>query len=106
MASLAREAVSLEPRSYIPHYVLGSVLFRQGKLEQAASELEISRDLDPYSSRVRFTLAQVDLRLGRKEAAAQERKAYAQLRPTEDSFRESGKLPVSLFGVSEQDGAH
>jgi predicted Zn-dependent protease len=106
VASLAREAVSLEPRSYIPHYVLGSVLFRQGNLEQAASQLEISRDLDPYSSRVRFTLAQVDLRLGRKEAAAQERKAYEQLRPTEDSFRQSGKLPVSVFGLSEQDAAH
>ena len=102
MVSLAGEAVSLEPRSYIPHYVLGSVLVREGKLEQAASELEISRDLDPYSSRVRFTLAQVDLRLGRKEAAAEERKAYEQLRPTEDLFRESGKLPVSVFGLSEQ----
>jgi predicted Zn-dependent protease len=105
MVSLAGEAVSLEPRSYIPHYVLGSVLVRQGKLEEAANELGISRDLDPYSSRVRFTLAQVDLRLGRKEAAAEERKAYEQLRPTEDLFRESGKLPASVFGLSEQQAA-
>jgi predicted Zn-dependent protease len=105
MVSMAKEAVALEPQSYIPHYVLGCVLVRQGKLEEAASELGISRDLDPYSSRVRFTLAQVDLRLGRKEAAAQERKAYEQLRPTEDLFRESGKLPASVFGLSEQQAA-
>jgi predicted Zn-dependent protease len=105
MVSLAKEDVALEPRSYIPHYVLGSVLIREGKLEEAASELEISRDLDPYSSRVRFTLAQVDLRLGRKEAAAQERKAYEQLKPIDDSFREFGKLPVSVYGLSEQRAA-
>jgi predicted Zn-dependent protease len=102
MVSLAREAVALEPRSYIPHYVLGSVLVRSGKLEEAARELEMSRDLDPYSSRVRYTLAQVNLRLGRKEAAAQEQKAYEQLKPIDDSFREFGKLPASVFGVSEQ----
>lgn len=105
MVSLAKEAVALEPRSYIPHYVLGSVLIREGKLEEAASELEISRDLDPYSSRVRFSLAQVDLRLDRKEAAAQEQKAYEQLRPIDDLFRESGKLPVSVYGLSEQRSA-
>lgn len=97
MVSLAKEAVALEPGSYIPHYVLGSVFFRQEKLEEAASELEISRDLDPYSSRVRFTLAKVDLRLDRKEAAAQEQKAFEQLRPIDDSFRESGKLPASVY---------
>lgn len=97
MVSLAKEAVALEPRSYIPHYVLGSVLLREGKLEEAASELETSRDLDPYSSRVRFTLAQVDLRLDRKEAAAREQKAFEQLRPIDDSFRESGKLPASVY---------
>ena len=39
MVSLAGEAVSLEPRSYIPHYVLGSVLVREGKLEQAREYL-------------------------------------------------------------------
>lgn len=102
MVSLAKEAVALEARSYIPHYVLGSVLFRQGKLEEAASELQISRDLNPYSSRVRFTLAQVNLRLGRKEAAAQEQEVYQQLKPAEDSFREFGKLPASVFELAEQ----
>jgi tetratricopeptide (TPR) repeat protein len=105
MVSLSKEAVTLEPRSYIPHYVLGSVLLREGKLEEAASELEISRDLNPYSSRVRFTLAQVDLRLDRKEAAAQEQKAYEQLRPVDESFRESGKLPASVYGIPEQRSA-
>jgi hypothetical protein len=79
-----------------------TVLFRQGKLEEAASELQLSRDLDPYSSRVRFTLAQVNLPLGRKEAAAREQEVYQQLTPAEDSFREFGKLPTSVFGLSEQ----
>lgn len=97
MVSLAKEAVALEPESYIPHYVLGSVLVRQGRLDQAASELETSRDLDPYSSRVRFALAKVDLRLDRKEAAAEEQKAFERLRPIDDSFRDSGKLPVSVY---------
>jgi tetratricopeptide (TPR) repeat protein len=97
MASLAKEAVALEPGSYIPHYVLGLVLVRQGKLEEAAIELEVSRDLDPYSSRVRFELAKVDLRLDRKEAAAKEQKVFEELQPIDNSFREFGKLPASVY---------
>ena len=97
MVSLAKEAVALEPGSYIPHYVLGCVLVREGKLEEAASELETSRDLDPYSSRVRFELAKVDLRLDRKEAAAREQKVFEELRPIGNSFREFGKLPMSVY---------
>ena len=97
MVSLAKEAVALEPASYIPHYVLGLVLVRQGTLEKAASELELSRDLDPYSSRVRFELAKVDLRLDRKEAAAKEQKAFEELKPIDNSFREFGKLPASVY---------
>jgi tetratricopeptide (TPR) repeat protein len=97
VASLAREAVALEPGSYIPHYVLGLVLVREGKLDEAANELEISRDLDPYSSRVRFELAKVDLRLDRKEAAAKEQKVFEELQPIDNSFREFGKLPASVY---------
>jgi predicted Zn-dependent protease len=97
MASLAKEAVAVEPGSYIPHYVRGLVLVRQGNLEEAATELEISRDLDPYSSRVRFELAKVDLRLDRKEAAAKEQRAFEELKPIDNSFREFGKLPASLY---------
>jgi predicted Zn-dependent protease len=89
--------VALEPGSYIPHYVLGLVLVREGKLEEAANELEVSRDLDPYSSRVRFELAKVDLRLDRKEAAAKEQKVFEELQPIDNSFREFGKLPASVY---------
>ena len=100
---LAQQAVRLEPKSYMAHYLLGRVLVKSDKIEEGTRELEISRDLEPNSSRVRYVLAQVYRRLRRKEDALREQKAFDRLRLIEDSIIQYGKLPASLFEPEKQD---
>ncbi len=100
---LAREAVELEPKSFLTHYLLGAMLLRTGKLDEALQALETARLIEPNSSRVRYTLSQVYQRLKRKTDADRERAAFQKLKPLEDSFREFGKLPASLFLQERED---
>jgi tetratricopeptide (TPR) repeat protein len=96
---LAQEAVRLDPKSFMAHLFLGSLLAKAGKLEEGARELETSRDLEPDSSHVRYALAHAYERLDRKDDALREQRAFERLKPLEEPLP-FGKAPSS-FSPSE-----
>jgi len=100
----AQEAVRLGPRSFMAHYLLGRLLMKDNQLLEGARQLEISRNLNPDSSRVRFALSQAYRRLHRQEEARREQQAFDRLRLLEDSFMDYGKLPASLYEAKRSAG--
>ncbi|MGH9506090.1 MAG: tetratricopeptide repeat protein [Terriglobales bacterium] len=100
-AVYARQAVALDPRNFATHYMAGLILFRQGDFAAAAGQLGQSKALQPDSSQVRYTLAQVDLRLHRTQAALREEKAFRRLEQLTSSFRLRGVLPASVYEHSK-----
>ena len=101
--AMATEAVALDPKSFKTHFFLGKLLFKAEKLEQSAKELEISRELDPSSSAVRFALIRVYKSLGREAEAAREAELFQRLRIAEDQFRKSGRVSASYFEPEASD---
>ena len=94
---LAREAVALDPKSFKAHFSLGRLLQKTDKLAESAKELEISRDLAPSSSMVRFALIKTYVALGQTAAADRETEMFKRLRAAEDQFKKSGQVPASYF---------
>ena len=103
--NLAQEAVHFDPKSFVAHLFLGNLLVKAGKLEQGLEELEISRDLEPNSSHVRFALAQVYRRLNRPEDALREQKAFERLKPSEEPGLPFGQAIGSPSAPSKPDFA-
>jgi tetratricopeptide (TPR) repeat protein len=95
--SFAEQAAALNPKSFKAHYLLGKMLFKVEKFAASAKELEISRDLDPTSSAVRFALVRTYKSLGREADAAREAAIFRRLRSAEDQFRTTGRVSPSFF---------
>ena len=93
----AEQAVSLDPKSFKAHFVLGKLLFKTERLAESAKELETSRDLDPTSSAVRFALVRTYKSLGKEADAAREAAIFRRLRTAEDQFRTTGRVSPSYF---------
>ncbi len=100
----AREAVQLDPKSQVGYYLLGSLLVKEEKLEEAARALENCRDLNPYASRVHYVLARVYRRLGRKAEALREQEAFERTRAIDDAIENYGLVPAAVLEkVGESD---
>lgn len=97
MLKLAAEAVALEPKSFKTHFFRGKLLYKMEQLNESLRELEISRDLDPSSSAVRFALVRAYKTAGREADAQREATAFKTLRAAEDQFHNTGRLPASFF---------
>lgn len=95
--SFAAEALALDPASFKAHFFLGRLLFKEEKFAESARELEISRDLNPSGSAIRFALIRAYNALGRKIEAKREASVFKRLRELEDRFRQSGQVPASTF---------
>jgi len=68
---LCEEALRIHPGYAKGHFILGTVLWRQGKLEDAAQELETSLRLDPARDDAQYVLGCVDLARKMPEPARQ-----------------------------------
>lgn len=75
----AREAVNLNPRLSLGHYVLGRTLLETEQVTEAVAELEVARRLSPNEPRIHFVLARAYGRAGRKSEADQARETFARL---------------------------
>src|SRR6185503_8837865 len=64
-----REAARLNPNDAISLALLGSVLVRQNRLEEARIYLEKAVEIDPEDSGTRYNLAAVEFGLGDSRAA-------------------------------------
>jgi predicted Zn-dependent protease len=102
---LAAEAVKMEPKSFKTHFFLGKMLYKAEKFKESIRELEISRDLDPSSSMVRFALVRAYKAVGREADAGREATAFKTLRTAEDQFHNTGRLPASFFESNPAAGA-
>lgn len=95
--SYAREAVLLAPASHLAHLYLGRLLMMAGEKAAGLKEIEISRDLAPNNSRVRYLLAQAYRSAGRPAEAAREHEEFEKLRPADESWKRYRRLPASAF---------
>jgi tetratricopeptide (TPR) repeat protein len=93
----AQQAVTLDPKSFKAHFVLGKILFKTEKFAESAKELETSRDLDPTSSAVRFALVRTYKSLRKDAEAAREAAVFKRLRAAEDQFRTTGHVSPTYF---------
>ena len=75
----AQRAVRLSPTSSVAHYVLGRIYLKQRETTSAVSELEMARQLEPLSARVRYSLSQAYAQAGFKEKAAREQGEFERL---------------------------
>lgn len=99
--ALARKAISIEPANAEAHHLLGRMLFADGDLAAAATELETAKRLAPHNPSVRFHLAMVYGRLGRTEAAKAESAAFLKLKKQADTVSH-GNLPPSVTQEAKQ----
>jgi tetratricopeptide (TPR) repeat protein len=75
-----RQAVALEPDSFVAHNALGRLLIASGDLTGGIAELEKSKQLAPDSPDTRFELASAYTKAGRSQDAARERAAFLRLK--------------------------
>lgn len=75
----AREAVGIEPGSFVARYALGRALVESGDLEKGVAELEISKEQAPDSPPTRLALASAYAKAGRKLDAERERAVFLKL---------------------------
>jgi predicted Zn-dependent protease len=76
----AREAVALEPESFVAHIALGRLLVVSGDLEGGIAELEQAKKLAPDSPDTRIGLASAYAQAGRTQDAARERAEFVRLK--------------------------
>ena len=81
---LLRKSIELDGRLAEPHYQLGKLALRGGRIQEASEELQAAVKVEPNSSKNRYALAQVYRKLGRSDDAARELQAYQKLKATED----------------------
>lgn len=88
--SLAEEAVKLNPRLPLGHYVLGRLLFDSGQGARAIQELELAKSLRPDEPRVYFALARAYAKANRKADAEQARETFMRLNQKADEAEGRG----------------
>lgn len=76
---LAEEAVKLNPRLALGHYLFGRLLFDTNQIPRAISELETSARMTPNDARIYFALARAYARANRKADADRARQTFTRL---------------------------
>jgi tetratricopeptide (TPR) repeat protein len=76
----ARDAVRLEPDSFVAHNALGRLLVASGALGDGILELERAKTLAPESPDTRIELASAYAKAGRTQDAARERAEFLRLK--------------------------
>jgi tetratricopeptide (TPR) repeat protein len=76
-----RESLRIEPAAVLPHLGLGSLLFEQGRLDEAVEELETARDIAPDFFAVRTNLGRLYQLQHRYAEAAAEHAAAIEAAP-------------------------
>ncbi|CDM64384.1 tetratricopeptide repeat protein [Pyrinomonas methylaliphatogenes] len=75
----AEEAVRLNPRDPLAHYILGRLLFDLGQTARAIESLETARTLAPQEPKIYFALARAYARANRRADAEQAREMFLKL---------------------------
>jgi tetratricopeptide (TPR) repeat protein len=83
--SYAEEAVKLNTRLPLAHYLLGSLLLETGQMARAIAELETAQRLLPEESKIYFALGRAYTRAHRKEEAERAQAAFERLNKKAES---------------------
>jgi predicted Zn-dependent protease len=91
----AEEAVRLNPRIPLGHYLLGSLLLENGQAARAITELELARTAVPDNPEVHYALGRAYARAGRTADAERARATFARLTRERDlaARRPAGLVP-------------
>ncbi|WP_348262919.1 tetratricopeptide repeat protein [Telmatobacter sp. DSM 110680] len=84
----AEEAVQLDPKLPLGHYLLGLLLLDTGAYERAVPELETARKAFPQEGRIDLSLATAYAHVGRLQDAAQARVEFARKKQAEQAKAE------------------
>jgi predicted Zn-dependent protease len=76
---LATEAVKLDPKDASAHLAEGEALVEKGSLPAGVRELEVARDLEPETVKIRWALFRAYMTMGRSEDAGKEKAAIEKL---------------------------
>ena len=82
--SLLKAALAQDPSLAEPHYQLGNLWLRKGKIAEALRELEAASILDGRDPRIHYALWRVYRRLGQREKASKELELHRTLQSEED----------------------
>jgi tetratricopeptide (TPR) repeat protein len=96
----AEEAVALNPRVPLGHYLLGTLLLNTSDVSRAIAELELARDAVPEDPGVHYALGRAYARAGRAADAARAREEFKRL----DEERQAAArrdLPVATSGAEQ-----
>ena len=74
--SLLEQACALDESYSEPHYELGNLWLRKGKISEALQELQAAARLNPKDEKTHFALSRAYRHLGRSQEAAAELAAY------------------------------
>jgi predicted Zn-dependent protease len=84
----AEEAVQLDPKLPLGHYLLGLLLLDTDAYERAVPELEIARKAFPQEGRIDLSLATAYAHVGRPQDAARSRAEFARKKQAEQAKAE------------------
>lgn len=88
--ALAQDAVLLNPRLPLGHYILGRCLFETGDNAKAIEELEAARKMAPAEPRIYYTLARAYAKAGRRDDAERARETFARLNKMAEDAAQRG----------------
>ena len=98
----AEEAVRLNTRMVLGHYILGRMYLEVGKAQRAVEELEISQRMSPDEAKVYFALARAYSKVGRKADADQARQNFTRLNAAAEAAAASGQVRATAIEENEE----
>ena len=97
----AEEAVRLDARLPLGHYLLGTLLLQTDQIARAIAELEIARRALPREPQIYFALARAYARANRPQDAERARAIFRRL--TEERQRSEGDETEIPYTISQKD---
>lgn len=98
----AEEAVRLNTRMVLGHYILGRMYLETGNAKGAVEELEISQRMSPDEAKVYFALARAYAKVGRQADAARARDTFARLNAASEAAAEQGQIKAGAIEETEE----
>jgi predicted Zn-dependent protease len=88
---LAEEAIRLNRRLPLGHYLLGRLLFEAGDNARALEELEQAQRMAPTEPRIYYSLSRAYAKAGRRDEAARARETFARLNKANEEAAKRGE---------------
>ncbi len=98
----AEEAVQLNTRMVLGHYILGRMYLETGDAKRAVEELETSQKMSPDEPKVYFALSRAYAKVGRQTDAARARDTFARLNTAAEAAAAQGQIKGEAIEEGEE----